>query len=518
MNPDEENFDEEFFGDEENDCQSEYLGVEDKAHFSMPMHQNVSLVDTMTDSPKLENIAALIEEIKPEFTFSRNTKDILCKDGETVDQNDYLDASTRNADSRSFHEQQSSVMHSNDSNETKDAGDLINRIKAITSNLDKERAVSESLRHQLLSNKNERGEPLLYDSPLVLSEKLVKEGEKNIELALQLNSMKDELEQLKKQTEKFRQILLTGINNGLVDAEKFGNVSLGDLLRIRLQERNSNDLSAKSSLFSTQLPTCSSKSSEEVNCLKETNRELQNRCSEMASKLKCCKDSEKKVDELKQKLSRLIVRTRREKEKKEKAADEVTLANKKLEALSEHIEKLMVHLKYEAVSKAKAVTELGRACRELEIHKTRTSILEKKNTRKDRALLDLKEAGKILQDQLRLMDDKYLELRLKLDWSRSQTERVIKSKDDELKELKAKFALVSHVSAGSEKNKSQWPLLDQPDSDRKLSELLKGTTLPNKHLPSLSTPVKRNASKPSALVRSVHFREQVLEKDKHSSL
>mmetsp|Transcript_19175 Transcript_19175/g.27300 ORF Transcript_19175/g.27300 Transcript_19175/m.27300 type:complete len:516 (-) Transcript_19175:26-1573(-) len=514
MNPDGDDFAEDFLRDDEIDCQSEDLGVENKADSSMPLHENISLVDAMTDSPEKENIAALLKEIKPEGTFSRNTKDKLCEDGEI---GDHLDASTSKADStRPLHEQQSSVMHS-DSNETKDGEDLINRIKAITSSLDKERAISESLRRQLISNQNERGEPLLYDSPLVLSEKLVKEGEKNIELALQLNSMKDELGQLKRQTEKFRQILLTGINNGLADVQKFGHVSLGDLLRIRLQERNENDLSAKPSLVSTQLPTCSSRSSEEVNCLKETNRELQNRCSEMARKLECCKDSEKKVDELKQKVSRLIVRTRNENEKKEKAADEVTLGNKKLEALSEHIEKLMVHLKYEAASKAKAVTELGRVCRELDIHKNRTSILEKKNTMKDRALLDLKEAGKILQDQLRLMDDKYLELRLKLDWSRSQTERVIKSKDDELKELKAKFALVSHVSAGSEKSKSQWPLLDQPDSDRKLSEPLKGSSLLNKHLSRLSTPVKRNASKPSALVRSVHFREHVLEKDKHSN-
>ena len=51
---------------------------------------------------------------------------------------------------------------------------------------------------------------------------------------------------------------------------------------------------------------------------------------------------------------------------------------------------------------------------------------------------ELRDSGKLLEDQLRLMDEKYMELRAKLDYTRNQTERVLKQKDVEVRELRMK--------------------------------------------------------------------------------
>ena len=53
---------------------------------------------------------------------------------------------------------------------------------------------------------------------------------------------------------------------------------------------------------------------------------------------------------------------------------------------------------------------------------------------------ELRDSGKLLEDQLHLMDEKYMELRTKLDYTRNQTERVLKQKDVEVRELRMKFS------------------------------------------------------------------------------
>ena len=45
---------------------------------------------------------------------------------------------------------------------------------------------------------------------------------------------------------------------------------------------------------------------------------------------------------------------------------------------------------------------------------TTAALINRKSVAKDRYLIELREGSKILEDQLRLMDEKYLELRGKL--------------------------------------------------------------------------------------------------------
>ena len=84
-----------------------------------------------------------------------------------------------------------------------------------------------------------------------------------------------------------------------------------------------------------------------------------------------------------------------------KLSKEPTEETKKVEALSEHIEKLMMHLKYEAIAKARSLSDQSRLQRELESTKARIDYLDKKNARKDTVLAEQREAGKLLEDQLR---------------------------------------------------------------------------------------------------------------------
>jgi hypothetical protein len=110
-------------------------------------------------------------------------------------------------------------------------------------------------------------------------------------------------------------------------------------------------------------------------------------------------------------------------------------------ALSEHIEKLMVHLKHEAAAKAKLVGLQRRTEKELELVKTRSGALVKKNAGRERVIAELKEGARILEEQLRLMDEKYVELRAKLDWTRASSQKEVKKVQAEANSLRAQWAL-----------------------------------------------------------------------------
>ena len=61
---------------------------------------------------------------------------------------------------------------------------------------------------------------------------------------------------------------------------------------------------------------------------------------------------------------------------------------------------------------------------------------------KDQLITEMRESCALLENQLRLMDEKYMELRSKLDWTRSQTERVVKKKENEGRVQRQKFSIL----------------------------------------------------------------------------
>jgi len=117
-------------------------------------------------------------------------------------------------------------------------------------------------------------------------------------------------------------------------------------------------------------------------------------------------------------------------------------------ALSQHIEKLMLHLKHEAAAKAKAHEAAGRAAQEVSLLKARNGALLKRAAARDGIIVELKEGAKILEDQLRLMDEKYMELRTKLDYTRQSTGKDVLKYKAQASTLRAKWALLSASVGG----------------------------------------------------------------------
>jgi hypothetical protein len=160
---------------------------------------------------------------------------------------------------------------------------------------------------------------------------------------------------------------------------------------------------------------------------------------------------------LKKKMEQLSERNRIEKEKCIKAENDGNFAKKKMEILADHLNKLMTHLKHEAAAKVRTQEKLRSHERDLVASKEKLLVVQAKSSAKDRLVLELREGAKILEDQLRLMDEKYLELRGKLDWARENSEKKIMQAQRKAKDLRKKFALLGNGAL----DKVQLPGLDQ---------------------------------------------------------
>ena len=100
----------------------------------------------------------------------------------------------------------------------------------------------------------------------------------------------------------------------------------------------------------------------------------------------------------------------------------------------------------EATNKLKTTEQLRLLEKASFRYRDKIDILSKKSTAKDRLILELREGSKILEDQLRLMDEKYLELRTKLDWTRENGNKRVLKAEKTAKELRMKFALAGGAS------------------------------------------------------------------------
>ena len=146
---------------------------------------------------------------------------------------------------------------------------------------------------------------------------------------------------------------------------------------------------------------------------------------------------------LRGKLTQMIERVRIEKESKLKADMECANFRKKTEMLGDHMEKLMAHLRHESSTKLRLIKQLHDnedLNRQL---KENYSVLLKKNAAKDRFILEMHEGSKVLEDQLRLMDEKYLDLRSKLDFAREFAAKKLSKAQKEASSLRAKFTMLT---------------------------------------------------------------------------
>ena len=133
---------------------------------------------------------------------------------------------------------------------------------------------------------------------------------------------------------------------------------------------------------------------------------LEQRAQQLEAELRASEGLADDLVVLKAKALQLLERQKGEKELRLQADAATQLATRKVLALSQHVEKLMLHLKHEAAAKAKAHAACGRAAQEGTLLKARNAALLQRASARDVVIVELKEGAKILEDQLRLMDEK----------------------------------------------------------------------------------------------------------------
>lgn len=167
------------------------------------------------------------------------------------------------------------------------------------------------------------------------------------------------------------------------------------------------------------------------------------RIKQLEHELRLSSTSTQDIQALRKKVIHMNERIRIEKEYKYRAEDEVKAAQKKIDMLSSHIEKLVIHLKHEGAHKLRLAEQLRVAERENAALVEKCDFIARKSAAKDRLVLELREGSKVLEDQLRLMDEKYMELRTKLDYARELGVKKIKKAEKVASELRIKFAMTN---------------------------------------------------------------------------
>jgi hypothetical protein len=147
------------------------------------------------------------------------------------------------------------------------------------------------------------------------------------------------------------------------------------------------------------------------------------------------------VANLKNRILQLSERIRQEKEYKRNFELEGLTLKKKVDMLSDHIEKLVMHIKREGAQKLKFAESMKLLEKENGRLKEKYDLIHKKVSAKDRLIYELREGSKVLEDQLKLMDEKYLELRNKLDYARYMANKKIKKAEKIAADLRVKFAM-----------------------------------------------------------------------------
>jgi chromosome segregation ATPase len=177
---------------------------------------------------------------------------------------------------------------------------------------------------------------------------------------------------------------------------------------------------------------------------KQRNKNLERRVAELQRQLDgVSADNNGNEGNLKAKVSKLADRARTERELRGRADKEVAKSKEQVEVLTEHIETLMMQLKQQTSAKSAALKELSSVSREIEMVKSRSAAMSKRNARKDALINDLRNESAALDSELQSMQAKYGELRLKVDWTRSQTTNTLKKKNEEIEHLQTKLEFLA---------------------------------------------------------------------------
>ena len=289
------------------------------------------------------------------------------------------------------------------------------------------------------------------------SDRLVKSEEKNLALGLRLERANEELGRIKAEVSAYSQALLSGL--GVVDAnDTYQNVPLAELLRLRLQESSASSTLPPSSaeirpLCNTSNTSNSQQHNNDTSSIeklerrlateKQRNKNLERKVADFQAQLDGANADSGNETDLKLKVSKLADRARTERELRARAEKDLAKSKERTEVLAEHIETLMMQIKQQASAKSQALKDLSSALREVDILKSRSDAMSKRNSRKDALINDLRNESAALESELQSMQEKYGELRLKVDWTRSQTTNTLKKKNEEIQHLQTKLEFLA---------------------------------------------------------------------------
>jgi hypothetical protein len=325
----------------------------------------------------------------------------------------------------------------------------------------------------------------LQQEVFVKSEQLVQQGEKHLRVAGLLDKTKAELAQLREDVGSVRRVLLRGIGldptiagqDTSTDDTLYQHVKLEELVRLRLKAMEhecqlAGGPPAASSLdladegqegaepSSCHLPNVESFSAldalgsggvgrleREMRVLRSRNKRLVERTERLESDLDTAQNGLRDLQSMREKVVEMVGRERVEKELRAKSEQANKELADKVAALSEHVEKLMVHLKHEAAAKTRAVESQRRVDKELLETKDKLAAATRKHAAQDAIVAELEQGARILEDQLRLMDEKFIDVRNKLDWTRSAARKENKQLSAELRSLRMKWQMASDSGA-----------------------------------------------------------------------
>lgn len=223
------------------------------------------------------------------------------------------------------------------------------------------------------------------------------------------------------------------INHEIYGKKKITENDLISFLKVFEDNKTLNKYNSSASLSST---TNSSMSQNKVS----------DKLAMLEEQLKEASSTIDNSNQIKLKFISLNEKLRVEKDNKRNLEIELASTKKKVEMLSDHIEKLITHLKRESSNKLKLNENINVLEKTNKKNNEKINLIMKKSLAKDRLILELREGSKILEDQLRLMDEKYIELRGKLDYTRSISSKKLKKAEKVASDLRVKFAMSTNNS------------------------------------------------------------------------
>ncbi|KAJ1408907.1 hypothetical protein B484DRAFT_403390 [Ochromonadaceae sp. CCMP2298] len=147
---------------------------------------------------------------------------------------------------------------------------------------------------------------------------------------------------------------------------------------------------------------------------------------------------------MKHKIKSLQEKLRKEKVRREKFVAVEEGQNKKFTVLISHMERVMKALKIESAKTVKALEVNRRMQKEAGVVQGRVEKQERVIAVQNRHVQEIAEGSRILQDQLALMDDRYLDLRNRLDTARNTFGTSMTKMSREVSDLRAKYSQATH--------------------------------------------------------------------------